>query len=56
MPQIIIVKDGRDILSVSRSEMDFDVIDSPPKKLKFGRDGFKLEGECGIDGKFCTKS
>ncbi len=56
LPQLTMVKKGRDSLVVKSAEVSFDVIDNPPKKMRLVCDGFKLEGECGKDGKFCTKT
>ena len=56
LPQISLTKTGRDSLVVSSADLEFDVIDNPPRKVKFRCDGFKLDGQCGPEGKFCTKT
>ena len=50
-----VIKEGKDSLVVDKVELRFTVVDSPPRKEELVCNGFKLEGECGKNGKFCTR-
>ncbi len=50
-----VIKEGKDSLVVNKVELRFTVVDSPPRKEELVCNGFKLEGECGKNGKFCTR-
>jgi hypothetical protein len=45
-PRIYVTKDGKDDLKVDGFEMQFDVIDLTPKRIKYTCPGFTLKGDC----------
>ena len=46
-------KNGKDNLSVLSVKVDFDVIDTEPKRVRFTCEGFNLSGDC-KNKAFCT--